>query len=278
MGHESTLAAIRQGDIPASQAWELLLPHVDTADYKQAYHMCDVLRSWAWKTLDRRRRDAGLREWVDLLNRVEAFLSERFAELAAKIELLVELLHESLAVAELASTEDLHRRKHVQPILECFHDRGGEWVERADVMSEIGLKPANATRLMTLLVDAGWVEQQVVNGREAAYRLSAEGAAQARAMMLRHAGKAANLLKIEDISWNPLSFHTLLFPTKPPSDLHLVGRGARVERSHVHEWEQFGQEFLGAIEVEDDEVADEWIDVPDILRPLPKLEVAGAGW
>jgi hypothetical protein len=174
MHQELSFASIRLGDVTANDAWKLLSPWVETDDRSIASQVVAVLRSWTWKALDRRRRDSSLREWVDLLNRVEAFLADRFEALAAKIDTLVELLHESIAVAELSTPEKLLRRKHVAEILSALKCHQGEWIERAALMDELALKPANTTRLMSLLIDIGWVEQ-VITGREAEYRLSAEG-------------------------------------------------------------------------------------------------------
>ena len=169
-----SFSAIGQADMAAAQAWELLLPVIETDDRVLAARVCEALRAWTWKTLDRRRRDDGLREWADLLNRVEAFFADRFSTLAAKIELLAELIHDSLAVADIASLEDLLHRKHVAPVLAALAEREGGWVSRSDLMQELGLKPANMTRLMALLLDVGWIEQ-ALHGREAAYRASVEG-------------------------------------------------------------------------------------------------------
>ncbi|WP_242416453.1 hypothetical protein [Sphingomonas panni] len=181
MANPQLIGAIRQGQIAASQAWTILGPIIETADRSLATKVCDALRSWVWKALDRRRRDPELRQWIDLLNRVEAFFTERFANLAAKLEVLADMLHESLAVADFAVPQDLLSRRHVAAILRTLADRQGSWVERSELMRELELKPANTTRLMALLLDVGWAEQ-VVNGREARYRASTEGMLQARSV------------------------------------------------------------------------------------------------
>lgn len=181
MAHELAFTAIRQGDLSAAEAWKLLSPLMTTDDRAVASRVSDALRSWVWKALDRRRRDAGLREWIDLLNRVEGFLVDRFAAIAARIDVLVELLHESIAVADAANPEDLLKRKHVQSILVVLRRHEEDWLDRSVLMEELGLKPANTTRLMGQLVEAGWAEQ-AINGREALYRLSAEGLARARVL------------------------------------------------------------------------------------------------
>lgn len=179
MDTKISLASIRMADLSASEAWDMLGPIVEKADSKVAAQVCDALRQWAWKALDRRRRDAELREWIDVLNRVEAFFVDRFATLAAKIELLSELIHESVAVTELADPQDLLRRKHVARILDALAAREGAWVQRTALMESLDIRPANMTRLMALLLDMGWTEQ-LVDGREMRYRAAAEGLAQAQ--------------------------------------------------------------------------------------------------
>ncbi len=173
------LASIRQGELSPSEGWALVSPLIDTLDCKVAERLCDALRIWTWKALDRRRRDDALRGWIDVLNRVEAFLSERFARLSAKIEALTDLLHESLAVGTTLDADTLLGRRHVEPILRLLASCSGKWTDRSVLMDEIGLRPANTTRLMSALVDAGWAEQRV-NGREASYRASVQGLERAR--------------------------------------------------------------------------------------------------
>lgn len=178
MRQELAFASIRQGDISAADGWKLLLPILDGADQAVAGRLVDALRAWAWKAIDRRRRDPGLREWIDLLNRVESFFSSKFEQLAAKIELLSEMIHESISVADLMEPEDVLKRKHVFDVLCVLNSSSGDWLERAQLMNYLDLKPANTTRLMSQLVDLGWVDQKV-EGREALYRLSVEGVRQA---------------------------------------------------------------------------------------------------
>jgi len=179
MDTKISFASIRMADLSASEAWDMLGPIVEKADSKVAAQIGDALRQWAWKALDRRRRDAELREWIDVLNRVEAFFVDRFATVAAKIELLSELIHESVAVTEMAEPQELLRRKHVSRILGALAAREGAWVQRTALMESLDIKPANMTRLMGLLLDMGWTEQ-LIDGREVRYRAAAEGLAQAQ--------------------------------------------------------------------------------------------------
>lgn len=276
MNLELTFSSIRQGDLPAADAWKLLTPIVETNDVRLAARICDVLRAWTWKALDRRRRDAGLREWVDLLNRVEAFLSDRFASLAARIEVLAELLHESLAVAELSSPEALLRRKHVAPILRALASCDEGWVDRGALMGELHLKPANTTRLMALLVDMGWVEQ-AINGREAAYRLSAEGMAKART--LPSASHAVRLPLLETKEWAAdAAFHASFFGGSE-TPRHLVF----LSYEHRHHdfrhlggpWSDTAMDAIGSMDVHDDELLEHTFEETVIPLPTPRLALAG---
>ena len=181
MRPELAFASIRQGDLTAAEGWEIISTFVTGEDTKTAERLCDSLRVWTWKAIDRRRRDAALREWVDVLNRTESFIADRFEHLAIRVQVLTDLLHDTLAATEVAEGADLLHRKHVPTIIDTLSAAAsaGKWVERSVLMQAIGLKPANATRLMSLLVDVGWVEQ-IPHGREISYRLSAEGLGRAR--------------------------------------------------------------------------------------------------
>ncbi|MEG3159423.1 hypothetical protein U1763_02800 [Sphingomonas sp. LB2R24] len=174
MRPELAFAAIRQGDLTAAEGWELISRFAVTEDRKVAERLCDSLRVWTWKALDRRRRDDGLKEWVDVLNRVEAFVADRFDELAIRLQTLSDLLHDSLGAVDMVDTPGLLQRKHVPVIVAALSASTGEWIERSTLMGRVGLKAANMTRLMGLLADVGWVEQ-IPQGREIAYRLSTEG-------------------------------------------------------------------------------------------------------
>ncbi len=281
MTSERSFASIRQGDVVAAQAWELLVPVVDTEDQVLAASICDVLRSWTWKALDRRRRDSALREWIDLLNRVEAFFADRFAHLAAKIELLTELLHESLAVAELASPEDLLRRKHVASILTLLRRCEGEWVERVQLMGELDLRPANMTRLMTLLLDVGWVEQ-AINGREAAYRISAEGVSHARGIERQVMPEFDEFRpEFEDVSLEAAHIRSNVTFVRSMRRLHILSVPAYRAfdpREGAAKWKPSAQEAVGAFKiVAGDEEDEGFIGGPRMTARSPKLAVVGGG-
>ena len=280
MGKELAFAALLQADLSAAEAWKLLAPLVKAADDGAAYQLTEALRGWTWKALDRRRRDSALREWVDLLNRIEGFFADRFAGLAAKIEMMAELLHESLAVAELARPEDLLRRKHVPIILRVLAKQEGEWTERGALMDELGLRPANTTRLMSLLVDIGWCEQ-VMLGREAAYRLSAEGLALAGELGPAPAVNRAET-SIGPVLRDSKEWVRVFEPY--PSLFHEDDGGhglSRSSRERAERWE-FDPAYVGIkfdqTGYEDEIVDDEAMeDIPVLMSPRV-LVAAGAGW
>lgn len=287
MATQLTFASIRQAELAAADAWELLIPVMDTESGTVANQVFDVLRAWTWKALDRRRRDADLREWAELLNRVEAFYAERFAHLASKLEVLADLLHESLAVSELASPNELMRRKHVLPILSSVASRRGAWVERAQLMGELALKPANMTRLMSLLVDMGWIEQETINGREAAYRISAEGASRLPAV--------STFAQVRRFTADRAFRHLHVLPRSEMSIEHRADAAlsisvARTYHSPIRdpgrrEWERYLKESVNAIEPESDYMTDlelviedeDYQDIPALVTKMPAL-AGGNPW
>lgn len=165
--------AIRRGEVEPDLVWTLIASSLATDQRAVALKVYGALRSWTWKALDRRRRDAGLNRWAILLNNVEASLAERFPDISAKVVALVELTHESLDVAALSANAELLERKHVAEIVRYLASADA-WTARTNLMHGIGLKAANATRLLGLMQDAGYVEQSR-RGREVAYRLTTDG-------------------------------------------------------------------------------------------------------
>lgn len=269
MDTKISFASIRMADLSASEAWDMLGPIVEKADSKVAAQVCDALRQWAWKALDRRRRDAELREWIDVLNRVEAFFVDRFAPVAAKIELLSELIHESVAVSELAAPQDLLRRKHVARILDALAAREGAWVQRTALMESLDIKPANMTRLMTLLLDMGWAEQ-LVDGREVRYRAAAEGLAQAQNLepwQLKAADKASEVSssQIKIRTYTRYFYHSVRLPSQE------LNRRSSPREEKVREVHDKDLMVLLGTEIDDHE--DDYIDIDASLAPPPvKIE------
>ena len=269
MDTKISFASIRMADLSASEAWEMLGPIVEKADSKVAAQVCDALRQWAWKALDRRRRDAELREWIDVLNRVEAFFVDRFEAVAAKIELLSELIHESVAVTELAEPQELLRRKHVARILSELAAREGAWVQRTALMDSLDIKPANMTRLMTLLLDMGWAEQ-LVDGREVRYRAAAEGLTQAQNLepwQLKAAEKAAELWssQIKIRAYSHYFHHSVRLPSQKK---HRRSSPREEKVQGVHD-----KDLLVLLGAESDDHEDYYIDIDTSLAPPPvKIE------
>jgi predicted transcriptional regulator len=179
MHSDLPLESIRLGRIGAGQAWAVLSSVIQTQDQALATKICDALRSWTWRALDRRRRDPELREWLDLLNRIEAQFASRFESDAAKIAQLAELVHESISVAELVSPDDLLHRKNVLFIMEALVSNAEAWADQTHLIAELNLDHANAKLLIDLLIDVGWIEQ-IFSGGKIFYRASTEGMSRVR--------------------------------------------------------------------------------------------------
>jgi DNA-binding MarR family transcriptional regulator len=174
----SDLGTIEQGVASAAHARTTLAAMLRDADESVANAVYTALRAWVWKTLDGRRRDSELREWYALLESVEVRLGTRFPQHAHRIQVLSQLIDESIAVAESISAEQVLERDHVRTILRILATAPGGTVERAAIGVQLGLKQANLTRVLTLMALAGLIERKP-EGRTALFRLTASGAATA---------------------------------------------------------------------------------------------------
>ncbi|MDO9712240.1 hypothetical protein [Paracraurococcus lichenis] len=132
------------------------------------------LRSWAWKTLDQRRRDPELRDWYDILAAASSSMAlSGQPALAERLTALGELLAESIAIAETLSVDEVIRRRHVVAALEFLERRDGH-ANRADIAKHLSLGQANLTRVLNLMSAVGLVERTTL-GKEAVFSLSRAG-------------------------------------------------------------------------------------------------------
>jgi len=169
------LDAVQQGVATATQARTAIAAMLRNLDESVANTVYTALRAWVWKALDGRRRDAELREWYALLESVEGRLGARFREHANRIQVLYQLISESITVAETISAEQVLERDHVRAILRILAEAPDGTAERTAIRARLGLKQANLTRVLTLMALAGLIERQP-EGRTALFRLTASGA------------------------------------------------------------------------------------------------------
>lgn len=166
---EATLKMLASGEARPPEAKAVLRELAEGAPtlmWQKAYL---ALRSWTWKALDGRRRDAELREWFDLLHTLEAVAARKESILASRFAVLHELVAESIAASRKQTVEHAFERRHVARILALMGSRRDAWLDRSAVGEALGLEQANLTRVLNLMVGAGLLERGVT-GRNALFR------------------------------------------------------------------------------------------------------------
>jgi hypothetical protein len=113
-----------------------------------------ALRSWAWKALDQRRRDAELRDWYDILTASSSLMAQQGQRaLAERLTGLGELLAEFLAVGEALDATGVTRRQPVAEALDLLGRCGGQ-ASRGAIGEQLALGQANLTRVLNLMTAA----------------------------------------------------------------------------------------------------------------------------
>jgi len=167
------LAPIAAGTADADDARKLLRALPSTLSSEEAAKLVDVFRAWVWKALNYRRRDQELRDWHDILKRVQARL--RHSEgAAAQIKLIADLVYESVAVSERRASERPLERRHAKELLTLLRDAPEQQLSKRVLMAKLRIKDANLWRLANILIEADLVTR-TNHGREAVYTLTHEG-------------------------------------------------------------------------------------------------------
>ncbi|MDO9714084.1 helix-turn-helix transcriptional regulator [Paracraurococcus lichenis] len=171
---EADLNSIARAEATPVQARKALLAAFGNPSPELLRDTYLVLRSWAWKALDQRRRDPELRDWCDILAAASSSMALNGQPgLAERLTALGELLAESIAVSEALSVHEVTKRQHVVAALEFLERRGGQ-VNRADIAKHLSLGQANLTRVLNLMSAAGLVDRTTL-GKEAVFSLSRAG-------------------------------------------------------------------------------------------------------
>lgn len=189
------LDEIAFGDIDADAAYRIIRPILESSDEKSAQRIYVILRSWLWKALNERRRDADLREWFNVLRAVSAYFKKEGLLQAERVRTLYELLHESIAVPEVMPKGEILERSHVQDILIMLKSAPKGTLPRATILETLGFKQANLSRIMNLLLSNGLVERHV-EGKNASFSLTLEGTTAAEKIVVKresHATATASL-------------------------------------------------------------------------------------
>lgn len=181
------LEKIASADVDAAQAEKIIAPIIVSADERIAKKVYRALRAWTWKALNERRRDEDLRAWYQLIRGVSAFFLREHKSQSDSLQVLYELIHESIAVSEIIPVQEVVNRDHVRRILNIMFRSPGRWVQRSDLIVELKVKQANLSRIMGLVINTGLVERRLI-GKNVEYRLTAEGFNQAFQLTFRGGG------------------------------------------------------------------------------------------
>lgn len=161
------------GEVTLDEGAKVVGSCLSKLDLEIAHGLYQALRSWTWKALEARRRDDELSGWMDLLSRASTRIESHSRDLAVKLEGFMELLHASIMTAGAGAQRNPLEKKHAKQVLRIIY-RGGGRVRRKRLMTTLALKAPNLSRVMTPLLDDGFVMREV-EGREVFYRLTMKG-------------------------------------------------------------------------------------------------------
>lgn len=222
MPETASLELVEQGVATAAEARKAIAAILKQTGEEGVSAVYTALRAWVWKALDGRRRDPELREWYGLLESIEGRLASKHREQAYRIQVLYELVSESIAVAETVSADQVLEREHVRAILALLRNSGNGELERAAIGERLALKQANLTRVLNLMSLAGLIERQP-RGREAIFRLTAFGQTEAAKLPTNLANESPTQRLDQELHLRRLVQNTLPeLKTNPTLDAHWV--------------------------------------------------------
>ena len=178
---------ISTGVLDAKDARELIAKLPNELEADQANELYVALRSWTWKALDQKRRDDELREWIDLFKRAKLRLRGS-EQISAQVQVLIELVSESVAVAARLPVSQVMSRKHARELISMLNEAPSNEVAKTAILEKLKLKQANLTRLTNVLSACNLIEIEK-SGRQKLYSLSHLGRKEAEKM--RASGKSA---------------------------------------------------------------------------------------
>lgn len=176
------LESIARGEVDADTARAEIFEHLgESQDFSSVY---SALLRWTWVAMAERRADNDMRRWHRLLRDVAARTSlltdstravkVGAQETAERLKALSDLLRISVGMQDRPDRARLLTRAHVPEILQYLLDNKSEAVARSDLQSALGLKTANLSRILTLLVLEGLVDR-LPSGRKACFLITAQG-------------------------------------------------------------------------------------------------------
>ena len=182
MANITELTRIALADASATEARQIIQGLLKADASPDSYgKIATALRAWIWKTLTSRRHDGELADWHDMLRRLARRASDFDQGMAARFQILSELIHESIVSPDIADPKSVLQRSHVRKALEHLAVADDGRMERSDLGSALSLQQANLTRIINMMVASGLVIK-TSEGRRVIVELTHAGKQEARAL------------------------------------------------------------------------------------------------
>ena len=183
----AALERIETGDVDVTEARTLLQRALaKRRDDDAASEVFSSLRSWTGRMLRSSASGDDLRAWHALFKATAAQFRGPLRDWCLRIDVLADLVHERVGMAEARAPADVLDRRHVRRILELVVAAPNGRIDRAQLGRLLGLEQANLTRVCTLMLDAGLIVRRE-EGRSVYFEPTATGTA-----LARRAGRASN--------------------------------------------------------------------------------------
>jgi len=182
MANTNELTRIALADANATEARQIIQGLLKADASPEAYgKIATALRAWIWKTLTSRRHDGELADWHDMLRRLARRARDFDQGMAARFQILSELVHESIVSPDVADPKSVLQRSHVRKALEQLAVAADGRMERSDLGSVLLLQQANLTRIINMMVASGLVIK-TSEGKRVIVELTHAGKQEARAL------------------------------------------------------------------------------------------------
>src|SRR4051794_13774527 len=113
-----SLDRIALGDVTPAEARIILSEALAPGSPHTVQALYTALRAWVWKALNERKRDGELTEWFDIIKRTAAHVVDDHPTLSERLQVLLDLIYESISISEVLPVQELLKRRHVRDVLE----------------------------------------------------------------------------------------------------------------------------------------------------------------
>jgi predicted transcriptional regulator len=173
---DQDLDRIASGEATPAEARRIVAAILDDGSERSLARLYAAFGSWLWRALEGRRRDAELREWFDIVRRIEVQPKVAGTPYAERFRALRDLIHTSVNVSEILQPAEILRRLHARTVLEMLQEAAPRPVAKSVIARRLKLLPANLTRIVNMLAGARLLERTVY-GKQARFAITREGIA-----------------------------------------------------------------------------------------------------